>query len=235
MELAAIDGSLSRLQEFENEVRQSRAVIAKKWGTVCQIVEQQTELFKTFYRQVVEDGRQPEDNGFDTKRKAVDASFFPYYEESIVFCALSLSKTGDPAYGDCHFSLRDASIGHRTTVFEENTLVFCERRKIPIGNAIPPGYRTKWPDRHRLAIAKLHAKVQATTTSVEFPGVLLKTTQNGSTGDADFVEVHIYGILDLKSVASFVGPKQKSAPDKILAKRVRAKLEAAGVTDITFG
>lgn len=234
IESAKIAGTHSELIAFEVAVRRSQVVIAKRWGAVRPAIEHDRPLFKTFYRQVQEDGRQPEDNDYDRQRKAVDASFFPYYEAEIVFAALALDGRGDSSYGDCHFQFKENSISHRTSLFHENTLVFCLKRKITIGSPLPRGYRSVWDRRGQLAAAKYHSQLKPGMSSADFARVLLNTAGGKGTADADFIEAHIYEEVHLSNVDAFWGVRPKSKPDRIIADRLKRLLTEKGVSSVTF-
>ena len=214
------------LAAFENDVKQSKAVICRRWGVLNKISERGNDLFKTYYKQLSAGDRLPQDSQFDRVRQAVDATFFPYYFEEINFAALSLDGRGPESYGECSFTFRDEAISHRTTVFEENTLVFCEKHTIPVGQSPPAGYRAVWSERHQSAAAKLHRKVTDRTVPNDFSRILL--TQNGATNTDEFTEAHIYGRLDLTAVEQFLAPKPQTTDDRILARRLKRKLREAG-------
>jgi hypothetical protein len=223
---AQINGSSAVLDAFEASVKNSKAVICYRWGTVFNITESGSELFKTFYRQLDDGNRLPEDNEFDQARQSIDANLFPYYFGLIHFAALTLDKSGPQSYGECAFIFREKSISHRTSVFEENTLVFCKKNAVPAGQSPPPGFRASWDDRHRLAAAKLHQEIGPTTPPVDFAGIFLK--QKGGRAADEFIEAHVYGMLDVKAVERFVAPKPTNKADQTLASRFKRKLKSAG-------
>lgn len=178
-------------------------------------------------KHIIDNNRLPQDSYFDRARLAVDSTFFPYYHANINFGALSLDGQGPASYGECSLVFREEAISHRTTVFEENTLVFCENHKIPVGQQPPAGYRAVWENRHRVAAAKLYGEIDDRTETDEFPAILLK--QKGGTDTDEFIEAHIYGKLDMMAVERFIAPKPKRKEDQILAKRFKRKLREAGV------
>lgn len=214
------------LDQFEDAIRRSKAVISRSWGVVMSMFDADNDLFKTYYSRIDDQTLRPKDSYFDRARLAVDATFFPYFHKRIHFAALSLNGRGLSSYGDCSFVLRDKSISHRTSVFEENTLVFCEKQSIPVGQEPPIGYRATWDERYRLSAAKLHDKIHPHTTLADFPNILLKNV--GGTGTDEFIEVHTYGNLDFTAVERFVAPKPKLKEDKVLSKRIKRKLREAG-------
>jgi hypothetical protein len=213
---------------FEEQIRtESRPVICRKWGTIASITDRQDRLFRTFYELVDAGERHPQDNPFDIARQAVDVTFFPYFYKSVNFAALSLNRRGPHSYGDCHFTFSERAISHRTTVFDENTLVFCKRHKIVVGDPPPNGYLATWEDRARLAITKLGSQLTDKTTSADFADILL--VQTGKTDTDEFLECHIFGRLAISNVESFWAARPKSKEDQVLASRAKRKLREAGV------
>ena len=214
------------LDQFEVSVRLSKAVVCRRWGVLTKISERDNDLFKTYYKQLADQDRLPQDSYYDRARLAIDATFFPYYFEMTNFAALSLDGKGPSSYGECSFVFRENAISHRMTVFEENTLVFCEKHPIQVGQTPPLGYRAVWNDRHRLAAAKLHMEIDNHTKPAKFPAIILK--QNGDTNTDEFIEAHIYGNLDMAAVERFIAPKPTRKDDQVLARRLKRKLRQAG-------
>ena len=137
----------SQLADFERAVDSSQAVMAKRWDTVSRIVDQDGELFKTFYRQVDDGDREPQDNGLDQQRQAVDAMLFPHYLKEIHFAALSLNGCGPESYGKCHLTFRTKTIAARASLFEKNTLVFARERSVPATSGPEPGFKSNCNNR----------------------------------------------------------------------------------------
>lgn len=221
------------LAQFEVAVQTaSRAVIYRPLRTLAHLITSGNGLFQTFYQQV-DRGRIPDDSKWDRFRVSVDRLLFPYYCEKIHYAALALDTTGARTYGGhgCALLLNQ-SIQNRATVFEENSYNYCEKQ--PITVAVPPGLRAKWPDRHRLAVAKLGHRVTSATTSQDFPGILV--VPGTTTGEDQFIEVHIHDPLTEAAVEKALLPKVKSGltglrakAEKRLLKAVQEKLEALGV------
>lgn len=220
-------GCEQQLRDFHATVaNDSRAVINRRWGTLAGLAAANSSVFKTFYEMVNLNERRPQDNGADRARKSVDATFFPYYEDQIHFAALSLSGQGPASYGECSLVLHNTAIAHRASVFEENTLVFCRKHVIAVGQSPPCGYRATWLDRADLAIAKLHAEIQPGTVTDNFDDILLK--QKGGTDQDEFLEVHVYGTLTFNNVERFRWPTPKIDDDRVLCKRFERAITGAG-------
>jgi hypothetical protein len=222
-EFAEEKGKEPLLSSFEAAVQTSNAVLCRSLEIANRIVSSDTIFFGTFWLEVEAGIRSPEDNVFDRARRAVDATFFPYYEKEIRFAALSLDGRGPEAYGNCSIVLKDDNIAHRASVCDENTLVFCRRRSVVVGNAPPCGFRATWDDRCRLAGAKLHGSLNDGMTTKDFPAILLR--QAKATDDVEFIEVHIYGSLNRHAIKHVWVPKRvldvpgDATPEDIIRKQ----------------
>ena len=115
------EGKELLLNAFEAAVQVSNAVLCRSLGVANRIISSDNILFGTFLLEVEAGIRLPEENMFDRARRAVDATFFPFYEREIRFAALSLDGRGPEAYGDCSIVLKDATIAHRASICDENT------------------------------------------------------------------------------------------------------------------
>ena len=149
------------IQRFEETVAQkSRATITRPATEAFRLAASENELYGSFYELVKANVRLPSGNHWDVARETVDSLLFNYYKEHIRFAALSLNGRGLDNYGECHFVLKDRMIAHRATVFEENSIVFMDRHEVVVTKGPPRGYRATWPERGRLAVAKLARRVK---------------------------------------------------------------------------
>lgn len=213
------------LNDFRNAVSKSQAVICRPLGIVSELVSSDNSLFGTFYQAINRDARLPEDNEWDRIRQAVDSLLFPYYFEHIRFGALSIDGTGVTSYGEYSVILKDMAIRDRATVFEENTAMFVKHHQIVPGNQLPIGYKAVWSGRDKLAGAKLHSFLHPGIKAAEYQSILI----NLSNADPDFIEVHIYGPLHRKAIASVAGPEPRRKADKVVYRSMLRKLKDIGV------
>jgi hypothetical protein len=241
-------GCETKLNRFEKTVRHSKAVLCRSLEIVSRLLSNDSELYATFHQQVHAHLRIPKNSELDRARLAVDATFFPYYYDEIRFAALSVDGRGLTGYGPCSIVLKDSMIAARTSVFEENTLIFCRRHSIVVGSPPTPGYRATWRERHRVAAAKLHLQLDAQTKQKDFSSILLK--QGSRMEDDEFIEVHIYGSLHRKSIERVVVHKPELDEDynpkpyeiqkrelnenKILMKRLHRMLHEVGAVLETY-
>lgn len=215
------------LDEFGDAVKKSRAVIWRPLSAVQRLMSSENELYASFYQQLDSETRLPENNTWDRGRSAVDATLFPLYYRRIVFGALALDYHAPLKYGGYAMILREEMIQQRATVFEENSVLFCQsKHKIVTGNPIPPGYRATWCERDQLAMAKLHSRLNAGTKPKDFPRILLTPGKDES--DQDFIEVHIFGSIHRAAVEIVAGPQPRAHADQVILKSLRRKLNEAG-------
>ena len=200
---------------FLGALKSSVAAICRSLSKVKELVSSPNEIYATFYQLVGAGARRLEGSRMDLQRRIADSIMFPYYEKDIRFAILSLDGVGAIAYGDCSVVLKDIAISERATVFEENSVLYCEKRGLGVAQLLPPGYRATWEDRGILATAKLEPKFVPSTSAAEFPAILV-----GNTGQ-DFVEVHIFGPLNHGSIERIVARKPKTEADRILLEEIK--------------
>ena len=219
-------GSLRVLNDFGIAVTQSCAVLARSIGDLDAFVKSDRALYVSFHSQVRAGLRTPEDNDWDAGRMAAESTVHPNYNEKINYSALSLDGRGVSWWGDYSIVLKSAHIARRTSVFEENPFLFCERHRVIAGKRPPLGFRASWPRRQDLAMVKLADKLRSDTASSEFTSVLL--SQGTSRGNADFIECHIFGPLHRSSIEKVIGPKPKRRADLVIWKSVVSQLTKLG-------
>jgi len=198
------------LQRFLEEVNyKSEAVIARPAAEVFRLATSDRELYANFYGLIDAGTRLPNGGHWDSVRETVDSKFFPYFKEHIRFGALTLNGKGLANYGDCFILLRDDMVGHRSTVFEENTINFCEKKNIALLDGIPIGHTATWLRRGQLAATKLWSKLHGEMIPLDFQRVLMSPATTSA--DDDFIEVHIYGSISIRSVSSVSIDRNKSS------------------------
>jgi hypothetical protein len=150
----------------------------------------------------------------------------PNYADQINYTALSIDGRGVIWWGAYSIVLKNAHIARRTSVFEENPFLFCERHHVIAGKRPPLGFRASWSRRQDLAMAKLGDQLTATTNQTEFAPILL--SQGTSRANADFIECHTFGSLHRSSIERVVGPRPMRGPDLIIWRSVVAQLQKLG-------
>ncbi|MCA9640917.1 MAG: hypothetical protein KC492_09485, partial [Myxococcales bacterium] len=189
---------------FMQRIDRSKPVIMRPFSEVERLARNDHQIFSTYYRQVEAEIRLPHTSAWDPIRRLADEALFPGYKENIRFAALTLNDRGLPHYGDCFLILRPTMIAHRTSVFEENSVVFMKRRDLELRDMmnIVPGYRAPWADRAKLCLAKLGSALQPDTTEADFSSLLLRSGKTPQ--EDDFVEVHVWGPITIRTVEKVV-------------------------------
>lgn len=212
------------LQDLEDAVAASRAVIARSEGEVFRLASSHRQLYSTYY-QLIEAGiRLPEGDQWDVVRELADTVLFPGYKREMRFAALSLDGAGLSNYGPCSIVLRDNMISHRASVFEENSVLFMEKRGIKISRPpnLPKGYRAAWDERAKLGVSKLAGKIDSATRSDEYSGLLLK--QGATSEDDEFIEVHIWGPMTVLTMERVIVTDPNPRHRATIVKALKAKL-----------
>jgi hypothetical protein len=218
----------TELALFSDSVASSRAVMNRSLGVLHAWLNGANPLFLTFHQQVRLGSRFAANDVWDQQRTSAENTVNPIYYEQLNFAALSLDRTGLTHYGQYCVSLKDGLIGHRSSVFEENPFIFCQRHNIISGRPAPLGYRASWAERAHLAVAKLGSKINAGTLPSSFPEVLMEPRRNDP--DCDFIEAHIFGPIHVAAIEHVVGPKPAEAADRALWNQAKRKLELLGAT-----
>jgi len=230
MKDSAARGAMSPVNDFEKAIADSKAVISRKHEEVQRLAASDRELYATFYNLLEAGVRLPEGSKWDTLRTLTDDALFPQYKEYIRFAALTLDGEGLVNYGDCSIVLRTDYIAHRASVFEENSVVFMDHHHILISRAhqLPLGYRSTWEQRGKLCVAKLYKSIDAGTQPDEYSTLLLR---QGVTPEVDqFVEVHIYGPMTIRTVEQVIlDPRRKRRLPVTILKALKARLPKYGV------
>ena len=216
-------GAEAALRSFETAVASSMAVIARSESELLRLATSERQLYATYYQQLEGGLRLPDGDEWDVVREIADTLLFPKYKQDIRFGALSLNGVGLTNYGSCSITLRDNMISHRTSVFEENSVVFMKRHGVNASNPeLPKGYRATWRHRGKLCVAKLASTINATTTANEYSSLVLK--QGASSVDDQFVEVHIWGpisVLTMQKV-KLMPPNENENENRTIMKALRA-------------
>jgi hypothetical protein len=214
------------VEQFRIAITSSEAVFCRPIGKMSALVSSDNELYASFHSLVEAGMRLPEKNTFDISRSAIDATLFPNYFKDIQFAALSLDGLGPRYYGECSIVLRDVSVASRATVFEENSIDFFDKHKVPAGKQPPVGYKAPWMNRDRLAVSKLASGINKGTEPKEFPGILLRDDAK----QPDFIEVHIYGLLHRRAIKEVFVTEPKRKADKTILQSAEKKLREVGAS-----
>jgi hypothetical protein len=192
------EGDSDALEEFERALGKSKAVISLTAELVKQIVTDDCRLYASFY-ELMNVTKIPKGEEWEGTRGSAEFVLFRENQGRIRFAALSLDGRGLSNYagGECIVHLREHLIANRTTVFEENNVIFYKSRYSPKHPYPPPGHTAVWTERARLGVAKLGNRIKKGMKEQDFADLLLK---NGADSWKDeFIEVHVFGKLSRRA------------------------------------
>jgi hypothetical protein len=218
------------VDDFENAVGKSVAVIARSDSDLHRLANSTRQLYGTYYQQIESELRLPDGNEWDGARELTDSLLFPNYKKQIRFAALSLDGTGLSNYGSCSLILREEMIAHRSTVFNENSVLFMERHGIKVSRTpdVPKGFIATWDERHKLCVGKLAGSIDATISPNQYSTLLLK--QGKDTEPDKFVEVHIFGAITVLSMARVMVTSPQKRQRATIIRALKVKLARHGVS-----
>jgi len=227
IESAAARNVVNEVREFEAAVASSKAVMNRQLGALSDWFNGASELFLSYHNQVKHLGRLPNDTAHDQQRESAEAAINPYYYQELSYAALSLDGYGTFYYGPYTLTLKSATIEDRASVFERNIFNFNRIHHVVAGQRPPPGYRSTWESRGRLAVAKLQPNITAGCSASQFPDILMEPRRGES--DCDFIEVHIFGPINRRGVERIAGPAPKARPDRLTWRQIVRKAKEYGV------
>ena len=218
------------VDDFENAIVSSMAVIARSDVDVHRLANSPKQLYGTYYQQLDAGLRLPDGDEWDVAREITDSLLFPKYKEQMRFAALSLDGIGLSNYGLCSVTLRDDLIAHRTSVLEENSVLFMERHEVKVSRKpdIPKGFKGVWTERNKLCVAKLAGRIDSATTPNQYSSLLLK--QGVSPREDEFVEVHIFGPITVLTMSNVAVTIPEPGPRRTIVKALKSKLAKHGVS-----
>jgi hypothetical protein len=208
-------GARQTAAALEGALQRSQCVCTRSVAEVHRLASSDRQLYATFY-QLVEGGVViPEEGEWDRRRRPVDDVLFPGYRDKIHFGALTLDGRGVRNYGPCALVLSERMVAHRSTVFDDNTVLWMERQGIRVSQAhqLPGGFRAPWQARGRLGLAKLADALEPFTAPASFAGLVL--CDGETSRDDAFIEAHVYGPVSIRT-----------------AQRVRVLRDPAELTDV---
>jgi hypothetical protein len=220
-------GAEKNVEQFEAAVANSSAVLNCGLHFLRELVSNSKTLYTNYHLAVSSEVRKAAAEQFAKDRLAVDALLFGDYGQYIRDAALSLDGKGLSSYGRFSLKFREVAIAKRASLLEENAFKFVERHDVKPGKPAPPGHRAVWNYRKGLAVAKLADFIGASTSSSEFPNILL--FDSGERTDDEFIEVHIFGTFDQNAIESVTGNSESKKPaEKAMLAVLKEDLEQLG-------
>ena len=224
---ATLQGSQAAIKRFEAAVLGSSAIITRSFEEVHRLATSDRQLYATYYQ--LTQTRIPEGSEWDVRRSNTDTALFgDRVKPEIRFAALSLDGEGLTNYGNCSIILKESMIAHCASVFHENSVLFMKKQNINIWDAthLPCGFRATWRDRHRICVAKIASRLRSTTQDADFPRFLLRP---GALETDEFVEVHIFGSMTVRTFERVVVRQKNRQPKKSQLQALAARLHTANV------
>jgi hypothetical protein len=227
--IATARGVSGAVQDFEDALTGSVAVIARSINELERLASNDDEIYATYYELIDGGVRSHRRDTWSVRRALADEALFPGYKDHIRFGALTLNGLGLTYYGACSLVLREEMIAHRASVFEENSTIFMGNQQIEMDKAdqLPKGYRASWENRAKLCIAKLANQVDDKTDPDRYSELLVQ--QEGEREDANFVEVHIYGSLTRRTLERVIVSEPLRDEHRIIVKALMERLSEANV------
>ncbi len=223
---ATARGAKGSLGAFEKALSRSSAVVNCNLSFLKEFVTQSKTLYANYHQAVQAGLRKTATPERDQERTVVDAIMFRSYAPSIRFAALSLNNSGLVSYGPYALKLRNIAVAHRASILEENSFDFVNHHSLGPKTAIPPGFRSDWNGRNRLAIAKLGDLLDVGPQKHGFSELLLKS--DGNFERDQFMEVHIFGTFDFSAVECVSGPVPKKPMEIAIWEFVKEAVSKSG-------
>lgn len=192
-------GLESVARDFEEAMQGTAAIMVRSIHDVIALASSNSS-FLTFGKSVAANVRNVVDNEYDQVRQSFEANIFPNYSEHIHYSILSLESSGYDCFGEIHCKLKTSMIEKRASLFEENPFKFFAKHEVLTHQKCPKGFRSTWGNRGVLSVAKLHQKLNAQSSAENYENILFSGNKNSA--DADYIEVHIYGNINLTNIES---------------------------------
>jgi len=130
-------GYAPKLHKFDVATQASVAVLSITLEKLQNLLAGQAII--TFLRQVDSASRLPKADEFEAARPGIEESLFPHYAREINYAALSLDGVGVRHYGPYSLVLKTAMIELRSSMLDENSVLFFRRHHVAAGSSGPPG------------------------------------------------------------------------------------------------
>lgn len=219
-----------RFHTYQDAVSNSSVLYCRPFEDFCRVAFSDEEIFATYYQRAGSGIRISTNDGWDKKREVADVVLFGWHNAQFIrFAALTLSESSKiNTYGDCAMILDEEMIAHRSTVIIKNSAVYISEILDVLGPkyVIPHGSRALWADRGKLAAIK--AIDDPRFESLSFEELLLNLSKRA--GKEEFVEVHIWGDVTIKTVRKVTVSKWKNfRPTKGKLAAIREKLTVLNI------
>ena len=178
-----------------------RLVVAVPYHVALSITTDPKNMYINYEKLVGAGARSHATFENDTHRKVVSGALFGSFGEEIVYGVLSLGQRGLETYGKIFCLLKNKSVKKRTTFLECNSYEFVEK----YGSTLPPGYRSNWKNRGKLAAIKLMEMNALNTEQSEedWDTLLLQTDARNRQKD-QYIEGHLFKGFNIHSIEAMI-------------------------------
>jgi len=223
-------------KKIEKKIRNdAKVVVSMSFNELERLAKSDLSVFSTYYQRVRAGLQIPRGDKWDILRGVVEHAVFPGYKDNIRFGVLSLDGVGVRNYGECSLELKREMVAHRTSLFEDNNVVFTAYdRQVAMSSAhtLEPGHRAIWDDRHKLGVVKLAVCSASRPKLKDVRQLLLQ--QGKTTTDDRFIELHIWGALTIRAVTKVRVHRKNNRPLKAAIADVDDLLKKYGIGPIQW-
>lgn len=225
------NGTEDPFNELLMATSSSHALFACPLLKLHQLVASGTDIFATYYQ--LEELRlrvsKPANLDWQKLRPQAEIELLgsDQHIKQLHYACLSLDWQSLSNYGDCVVQLSDSMIEHRASCFDGNTAVifFNER-------GFENHLRSSWTERGKLCCIVLADQLTKDTKPTEFPDLLV--VNKGDSTDDEFVEVHIFGPMTVRTFAEVrFNTATHGRREDVYREAIIEKLKAASVTYTT--
>lgn len=221
-EYAITADTVDQLKNFENFFNSNINCIINLSLTVLEAWIIQAGAYKTYQRAVEDKLRTIAIPSNDQKRTVIDSVIYGTHGKDMIYAALSLNHQGLTSYGNCGVILDEKAIKSRATTLEENSYTFIKTHNLNLEKLeIPPGYRSNWQNKLKLAVAKLHNKINQDSNEKDFCEMILFS--DGKRNSEDFIEVHVYKEITNFAIKIIYIPKSNNRREELVIKTIEEK------------
>jgi len=226
----AAEDRANELARFHTAVARSHALFNCSLERLHREIASGTDIFETYYQ--LEELRlrvtgHP-DLDWEKLRPLAEIELLGSHRhiEQLHYACLSLDWEGLTSYGHCVVKLEERMISHRASCFEGNTAVIYY-----IARDFDRSLRSTWSDRGMLAAAIFANRLPKGVSDAQFSGILV--APGGDPADDEFIEVHIFGTMTVRSFAAVKFPPSIAEQhESVLRDQIIEKLKLASVTNI---
>jgi hypothetical protein len=190
----------------------SNVIVTMSAVTSLTVVTESESQYVNYERLVGSGVRGPATFANDAHRRVAAGALFGSAGTDIIYGALSLSDRGLATYGDVYCRLKRLTIEARTSFLDTNSYAFVKK----YGDFDhPPGHRSNWLNRGKLAAIKLveSDSIKKGDGMTEWEQCILVSDGTNRERD-DFIEAHIFGTFTAFSIEKMTPTERPNVKDR---------------------